>query len=251
MPLRLRPDTATTDTDDGLVLLDECTGGYWQLNPTGADVLHALLAGHDLPSASPRIWPPTIVLTFSKSSATSPPLPSSCTQRSLWSHERPHRSGTSASAPSTPSRSAFARRRCRPATDHLTSPATAPRTGIRPSRRPARHRAASPHRPPSGGRSEPALRWQRLLATLHRRRPTLPRQGSWPTWCTGVRTNPFTAHAWIQVADQPIGELHPAGHYRALITIPLATSHLDRLPGFFQRKNNDLPCQCRPEGRLG
>jgi hypothetical protein len=44
--------------------------------------------------------------------------------------------------------------------------------------------------------------------------------GSWPTWCTGVRTHPFTAHAWIQVGDQPIGELYPAGHYRILLTIP-------------------------------
>lgn len=46
MPLHLRADIATTDTDDGLVLLDERTGRYWQLNPTGAQVLHALLAGH-------------------------------------------------------------------------------------------------------------------------------------------------------------------------------------------------------------
>ncbi|MGH3825465.1 MAG: lasso peptide biosynthesis PqqD family chaperone [Pseudonocardiaceae bacterium] len=46
MPLRLRPDIATTDTDDGLVLLDERTGRYWQLNSTGAHVLHALLDGH-------------------------------------------------------------------------------------------------------------------------------------------------------------------------------------------------------------
>lgn len=46
MPLRLRADIATTDTDDGLVLLDERTGRYWQLNPTGAYVLHALLEGH-------------------------------------------------------------------------------------------------------------------------------------------------------------------------------------------------------------
>ncbi len=45
MPLRLRPDIATTGTDDGLVLLDERTGRYWQLNPTGADVLAALLEG--------------------------------------------------------------------------------------------------------------------------------------------------------------------------------------------------------------
>ncbi len=44
--------------------------------------------------------------------------------------------------------------------------------------------------------------------------------GSWPTWCTGVRTNPFAAHAWIQVDDHPIGEPHPAGHYRTLIAIP-------------------------------
>jgi hypothetical protein len=46
--------------------------------------------------------------------------------------------------------------------------------------------------------------------------------GSWPTWCTGVRTNPFAFHAWIQVDDQPIGELYPAGHYRPLLTIPPA-----------------------------
>ncbi len=47
MPLRLRPDIATTDTDDGLVLLDERSGRYWQLNSTGAHVLAALLEGRD------------------------------------------------------------------------------------------------------------------------------------------------------------------------------------------------------------
>ncbi len=47
MPLRLRPDIATTGTDDGLVLLDERTGRYWQLNTTGAHVLAALLEGRD------------------------------------------------------------------------------------------------------------------------------------------------------------------------------------------------------------
>jgi len=45
-------------------------------------------------------------------------------------------------------------------------------------------------------------------------------RGSWPTWCTGVRTNPFAAHAWIQVDGQPIGEHHPTGYYRPLLTIP-------------------------------
>lgn len=47
MPLRLRPDIATTDTEDGVVLLDEHTGRYWQLNPTGAAILHALRQGED------------------------------------------------------------------------------------------------------------------------------------------------------------------------------------------------------------
>jgi hypothetical protein len=44
--------------------------------------------------------------------------------------------------------------------------------------------------------------------------------GTWPTWCTGIRTNPFAAHAWIQVGNQPIGEPYPTGYYRILITIP-------------------------------
>lgn len=46
MPPRLRNDIATTATDDGLVLLDERTGRYWQLNSTGAYVMHALAEGH-------------------------------------------------------------------------------------------------------------------------------------------------------------------------------------------------------------
>jgi hypothetical protein len=54
-----------------------------------------------------------------------------------------------------------------------------------------------------------------LAATLYCRA-----QGTWPTWCTGVRTNPFTAHAWIQVNNHPIGEPHPPGHYRTLLSIP-------------------------------
>jgi hypothetical protein len=23
-------------------------------------------------------------------------------------------------------------------------------------------------------------------------------RGVWPTWCTGVRTPPFSAHAWVE-----------------------------------------------------
>jgi len=45
MTVRLRANVSTADTDDGLVLLDERAGRYWQLNPTGALVLRLLLDG--------------------------------------------------------------------------------------------------------------------------------------------------------------------------------------------------------------
>ena len=41
--MRLRADVSTVDTDDGLVLLDERSGKYYQLNASGATVLRALL----------------------------------------------------------------------------------------------------------------------------------------------------------------------------------------------------------------
>ena len=45
MTVQLRAEVSTADTDDGLVLLDERAGRYWQLNPTGALVLRLLLDG--------------------------------------------------------------------------------------------------------------------------------------------------------------------------------------------------------------
>ncbi len=48
MSYSLRADVSMTDTDTGLVLLDERAGTYFQMNATGAVVLHRLLdgAGH-------------------------------------------------------------------------------------------------------------------------------------------------------------------------------------------------------------
>jgi len=43
--VRLQADVSTVDTDDGMVLLDERAGRYWQLNRTGAVVLRLLLDG--------------------------------------------------------------------------------------------------------------------------------------------------------------------------------------------------------------
>lgn len=45
MTLRIRSGVATADTEYGTVLLDEDSGHYWQLNPTGAAVVRLLLAG--------------------------------------------------------------------------------------------------------------------------------------------------------------------------------------------------------------
>jgi hypothetical protein len=43
--LKLRDGVSTADTDYGIALLDEDSGEYWNLNPTGAVVLRTLLEG--------------------------------------------------------------------------------------------------------------------------------------------------------------------------------------------------------------
>jgi hypothetical protein len=45
MRVRLSADVSYVETDDGLVLLDERAGRYWQLNRTGALILSTLLDG--------------------------------------------------------------------------------------------------------------------------------------------------------------------------------------------------------------
>jgi hypothetical protein len=45
MTLRLRNGVSAADTDYGVALLDEDSGEYWNLNPTGALVLRTLLEG--------------------------------------------------------------------------------------------------------------------------------------------------------------------------------------------------------------
>ncbi|QLE73261.1 lasso peptide biosynthesis PqqD family chaperone [Streptomyces rectiverticillatus] len=45
MTLTLRRDVSATDTEDGMVLLDEQSGSYWQLNSTAALILRTLLDG--------------------------------------------------------------------------------------------------------------------------------------------------------------------------------------------------------------
>ena len=45
MTLKLRDGVSTAETEYGMALLDEDTGRYWNLNPTGTLVLRRLLAG--------------------------------------------------------------------------------------------------------------------------------------------------------------------------------------------------------------
>jgi hypothetical protein len=45
MTLNLRDGVSAADTDYGIALLDEDSGEYWNLNPTGALVLRTLLQG--------------------------------------------------------------------------------------------------------------------------------------------------------------------------------------------------------------
>ncbi|MEW2355924.1 lasso peptide biosynthesis B2 protein [Spirillospora sp. NPDC029432] len=42
--------------------------------------------------------------------------------------------------------------------------------------------------------------------------------GSWPDWCTGVLTEPFRAHAWVEAEGVPVGE--DTGHYHKVMTVP-------------------------------
>ncbi len=51
MTFALAPHVTATPTEHGMVLLDERTGRYWQLNDTGATVLRCLLDGGSVESA--------------------------------------------------------------------------------------------------------------------------------------------------------------------------------------------------------
>ncbi|MBF6045567.1 lasso peptide biosynthesis B2 protein [Streptomyces sp. NRRL B-1677] len=45
-------------------------------------------------------------------------------------------------------------------------------------------------------------------------------RGTWPTWCTGVRTGPFAAHAWVEAEGRPVGEPAGSGCFSTLLSVP-------------------------------
>ncbi|MEU2871799.1 lasso peptide biosynthesis B2 protein [Streptomyces olivoreticuli] len=40
-------------------------------------------------------------------------------------------------------------------------------------------------------------------------------------WCTGVRSRPFRAHAWVEAGGSPVGEPYPAGYFAPIVTVPV------------------------------
>jgi hypothetical protein len=50
-------------------------------------------------------------------------------------------------------------------------------------------------------------------------------KGHWPDWCTGVRTQPFRAHAWVEVNRRPVGEGENVRLFHTLIRVPAPTDH--------------------------
>ncbi|MGX2998864.1 lasso peptide biosynthesis B2 protein [Streptomyces sp. JNUCC 64] len=44
--------------------------------------------------------------------------------------------------------------------------------------------------------------------------------GQWPTWRTGVRTEPFRAHAWVEAEGHPVGERDDIRLYHVVMTVP-------------------------------
>nr|WP_042177888.1 lasso peptide biosynthesis PqqD family chaperone [Kibdelosporangium sp. MJ126-NF4]CEL12833.1 hypothetical protein [Kibdelosporangium sp. MJ126-NF4]CTQ98519.1 hypothetical protein [Kibdelosporangium sp. MJ126-NF4] len=55
MTIALTPNVTATDSEDGLVLLNESTGRYWTLNGTGAATLRLLLAGNSPAQTASRL----------------------------------------------------------------------------------------------------------------------------------------------------------------------------------------------------
>lgn len=48
--------------------------------------------------------------------------------------------------------------------------------------------------------------------------------GIWPTWCTGVITSPFAAHAWGEAEGRRVGEPGDTAAYKLLLSVPARPS---------------------------
>ncbi|MER7922643.1 lasso peptide biosynthesis B2 protein [Streptomyces sp. NPDC096057] len=44
-------------------------------------------------------------------------------------------------------------------------------------------------------------------------------RGRWPDWCTGFRTQPFRAHAWVEVGEQAVGESGDVALFHTVMSV--------------------------------
>jgi hypothetical protein len=44
-------------------------------------------------------------------------------------------------------------------------------------------------------------------------------RGRWPDWCTGIRSRPFRAHAWVEAEGAAVGEPEDVSTYRTVLSV--------------------------------
>jgi hypothetical protein len=44
-------------------------------------------------------------------------------------------------------------------------------------------------------------------------------RGAWADWCTGFRTQPFGAHAWVEAEGRPVGEPGELKAFRTVLAV--------------------------------
>ncbi|MFI6082005.1 lasso peptide biosynthesis B2 protein [Streptomyces sp. NPDC051217] len=44
-------------------------------------------------------------------------------------------------------------------------------------------------------------------------------RGRWPDWCTGIRTQPFRAHAWVEAEGGAVGEPGDTSLYHTMVSV--------------------------------
>ena len=223
--MRLPSHVSITDTDDGVVLLQQRTGRYFQLNHTGGRVLRRLLDGGTLGGGRGRVG-----RRLRHRDRTSR------ARRQRRDRATAHRG--SGGGPVSVSM-ALAERHRIPLRSRLLpllavgvarllchlKPAglRAVLEFVRRGGDPATARQALAAREARSCRSACAVPDKTACSAPSPRRVLCRTRGVWPTWCTGVRTHPFAAHAWVEVAGQPIGEPHPKGYYKPMLTVRAVT----------------------------
>lgn len=220
-PIVLRPQVTCATTEGGMVLLDERSGRYWQLNNTGALILRHLLDG-ETPRQAAAALAGRYPAAADRAAGDVEQLLATLRERGLL---------TDAPAPDptpTPGRITPAHR----VLTALCAAAAGPLARARP-----RHiravlrllrRGASPATPEQTAAARHAVVTvsARCAATRSCLRRSLATtllcraRGVWPTWCTAVRTDPFGAHAWVAVDGEPIGEPAHERGYTPIITVP-------------------------------